>query len=187
LPRASAASTAVEQRGPEHRAPCGVISRRARHTRSPWVSSHASGGAAPVDRCTERSWDINDCRQPQPVGEAPSRRAHRGIGQNLIPEGWLGAGVRGRDRGCWAGMVGSPARLARARPFPWGPSRGAGHPVYLPACPRVPVPGRFPSMPAGGPEGRDRPGGGPACAGASELECAASSGWKRVRRVEAGG
>jgi len=30
-------------------------------------------------------------------------------------------------------------------------------------------------------------GGGPACAGASELDCAASRGWKRDRRVVAGG
>jgi len=45
----------------------------------PWVSSHASGGAAPVDRCTERRWDTKDVRQLHPVGEAPSRRAHRGM------------------------------------------------------------------------------------------------------------
>jgi len=79
-------STALEQRCPGHRTPCGVISRQARHTRSPWVSSHASGGAAPIDRGTERRWDTNDCRQLHPVVEAPSRRAHRGIGQNHIPE-----------------------------------------------------------------------------------------------------
>jgi len=98
LPRASAARTAVEQRGPVHRAHCGVISRQARHTRSPWESSHASSGAAPVYRCTERRWDTKDCRQPRPVGEAPSRREHRGIGQNHIPKGCVRAVVRGRDR-----------------------------------------------------------------------------------------
>jgi len=150
LPRASAASTAVEQRGPGHRAPCGVIFRQARHTRSPWVSSHASVGAAPVDRCTERRWDTKDCRQLHPVGEAPSRRAHRGMGQNHHLMGgwrlWFRAGA-GR---CWVGMGASPVRPPRARPFPWGPSWGAGHPAYLLAGPHVLVQGRFPSGPLGG-------------------------------------
>jgi len=47
-------------------------------------------------------------------------------------------------------MGASPPHMTRARPFPWGPSRGAGHPMYFPACPRVPVQGRFPSVPSGG-------------------------------------
>jgi len=100
----------VEQRGLGHRALCGVISRQARHTRSPWVSSHASGGAATVDRCTEQRWDTKDCRQLHPVGEAPSRRAYRGMGQNHIPEGWVEAVVRGRERGvlCWDGTCACP-------------------------------------------------------------------------------
>jgi len=111
LPQASADRTAVEQRGPGHRAPCGVISRHARHTRSPWVSSHASGGAATVDRCTEGRWDTNDCRQLHPGGETPSRRAHRGMGQNHIPEGWVEAVVRGSGQGVlgWDGSLVFPS------------------------------------------------------------------------------
>jgi len=97
LPRASAASTAVEQRGIGRLAPYGFISRQARHTRSRWESSPVSGGAAPVDKCTDRTLYTNDCRQLHPVGEAPSRRAHRGIGQEHIPEWRLEAG--GRVRG----------------------------------------------------------------------------------------
>jgi len=150
LPRANSASTAVEQRGPGQRAPCGVIARQARHTRSPWLSSHASGGAATVDRCTERRWETNDCRQLNPVGEAPSRRAHRGIGQNHIPEGGWKLWTRAVIGRCWVGMGASPAQLMRACQFPWGPSLGAGRPVYPPASPRVSVPVRFPSVPPGG-------------------------------------
>jgi len=79
-------------------------------------------------------------------------------------------------------MGASLARSPRARPYPWGPSQGAGHPVHLPlclrrlfrgrfpsgppggpvghllyppACPRSPVPGRSPSVPPRGPGGRD--------------------------------
>jgi len=121
LPRASAARTAVGQLGPGHRAPFGLISRQARHTRSPWVSRHASGGVAPVDRCTERRWDTKDCRQLHPVGEAPSRHAHRGMGQNHIPEG-AGAAVGG----CWVGLGPSIARLTRDRPSHWDPCREWG-------------------------------------------------------------
>jgi len=136
--------------------------------RSPWVSSHASGGAAPVYRCTERRWDTKDCRQLHPVAEAPSLRAHRGMGQkhiqwhlgvpllaadcagrpcpqNHILDGWVEAVVRGRGRGVlgWDGSFGCPS--AEGLSFPWGTSLGAGHPVYLLAGPRVPVQGRFPS------------------------------------------
>jgi len=42
---------------------------------------------------------MSDCKQPHPVGEAPSRRAHCGIGQNHMPDGWAEAGARGCDRG----------------------------------------------------------------------------------------
>jgi len=177
LPRASAARTAVEQRGPGHRAPCGVISRQAKHTRIPWVSSHASGGAAPVDRCTERKWDTKDCRQLHHVGEAPSRRAHRGMGQSHIPEGWVEAMVRGRGRGVlgWDGSLACPSyegssismgpvtageppvhqpacrRATVLGRYPSGPLVGpAGHPLYLPARPRVPVPDRSPPVPPWG-------------------------------------
>jgi len=111
LPRASAAITAVEHLVPGHRVPCGDISRQARHSRRPWASSQAFGGAAPVNRCTERRWGTGDCRQTHPVGEAPSRRAYRGIGQNHIPEGWAEAGVRGRGRWVsdWAGSMAGPS------------------------------------------------------------------------------
>jgi len=87
LPRASTASTAVEQRGAGHCAPSGVFSRQARHTRSPRASSQASGRASTVDRCTERGWVTNECRQLHPFGQALSLRKRRGIGQNHIPEG----------------------------------------------------------------------------------------------------
>jgi len=83
----------------------------------------ASGGAATVDRCTERSCDTNDCRQLHPVGDAPSRRAHRGIGQNNITEGWVEAVDRCHGRGCWVGMEAPPVRPPRAcgggRGIPW--------------------------------------------------------------------
>jgi len=180
LPRASAARTAVEQRGPGHRDPCGVISRQARHTRSPWESSHASGWAAPVDRCTKRRWDTNDCRHPHPVGEAPSRRAHRDIGQNHIPEGCVGVVVQGRDRGVmgWDGTLACPsgegssismvpvaegmASRASTRVSSCngsgsvsigapGGARGASR-----VRPRVPV-DLSPPTPPGGPVGRDSP------------------------------
>jgi len=55
---------------------------------------------------TERRWDINDCRQP--VGETPSRRAHRGMGQNPIPDGWAEAKIRGCGLGV-SGWYGGPA------------------------------------------------------------------------------
>jgi len=50
---------------------CGDISWQVRHTRRHWPSIQASGGAEPVDRCTERRWETSDCRQAHPVGEAP--------------------------------------------------------------------------------------------------------------------
>jgi len=184
LPRASAARTAVEQRGPGHRAPCGVISRQARHTRSSWVSSHASGWVAPVDRCTERRWDTKDCKQLHPFGEAPSRRALRGMGQNHIPEGWVDAVVRGRCRGVlgWVGTLDCPPDEGPSVSL--GPTAGGGasrapscvsirtgsrsfsigaqgvpvgSPLCPPACSRALAPGRLPSVPPGCPEGREPP------------------------------
>jgi len=180
-PRASAASTAPGQRGPGHHAPCGIISRQVKHTRSPWVSSYASGAAAPVDRCTKRRPDTSDCSQPHPVGEAPSRRAHLGIGQNHMPDGCVEAGVRGRDRGLlgWDGRIASssveassvsvgpaagggasrvsprmPTCISSGRSPSAPPGGPEGQPVYSPACPRLPVPGRLPSPSTGGPEGQ---------------------------------
>jgi len=184
LPRANAASSAVEQHGPGHRAPCGLISRQARHTRSPWVSSHKSGGAAPVDRCTDRRWDTNDCRQLTSSVRPPRGVRTAALGRTTIPKGgwrmWSVAVVGG----CWVGTGASPAPLTRARPFPWGPLRRAGphvhlracrretvqgrfnvgrwgglagHHLYLPARTRAPIPDRSPQLPPGGPSGRDPP------------------------------
>jgi len=126
LPRANAARTAVEQRGLGHRAPCGSDFPAGQATRSPWVSNYASGGVAPVDRCTERRWDTMDCRQLHPVVEAPSRRAHRGMGQNHITEGWVEAVVRGRCRGVlgWVGTLDCPPDDGPS--FSLGPSAGSG-------------------------------------------------------------
>jgi len=213
LPRASAAITAVGQRGPGHRAPCGVISRQARQTRSPWVSSQESGGAAPVDRCTDRRCDTNDCRQIQPVGEAPSRRPHRGIGQNHIPEGWVEAVVRGRGReplgwdgshacpsaegssismGTVARGVGLPWIFLRAvmqrfrvgfHRGPWGARGASAGPRYTSPCTGS---GSVAAGGTGGSRGAEPSGAGSACAVASERDVAASRGWKRDRRVAAG-
>jgi len=99
LPRVSDARTAVEQRCPGHRMTCVDIPRHAKHTRRPRASSQAFGGPTPVERCTQRRWDTSDCRQPHPVGEDPSRRAHLGIQQTHMPDGWAEARVRGCDRG----------------------------------------------------------------------------------------
>jgi len=120
LPRASAARSPVEQRGPVHLSPFGDITVQAEHTQRTWASSQASGGDAPVYRCGERRWETSDCRQPHPVGEAPSRHAHRGIGQNHMPDGWAEATVRGRDRGCYVEMGALPGTPSRTHPFPWG-------------------------------------------------------------------
>jgi len=193
-----------------------VIYRQARHTRSSWVSSHASGGAAPVDWCTERRWDTKNCRQLRPVGETPSRRAHRAMGQNHIPEGWVEAVVRGRGRGVlgWDGSLACPsgegsyiymgpvaagsASRASTRVSSCngsesvsigapGGARGAS-PV-IPCTSPCAGPGSVAADVTGGSRGAGLSGGGggPACAGASELNCAASRGWKRDRRVAAGG
>jgi len=145
-------------------------------------ASHVSGGAAPVDRCTERRCDTNDCRQLHPVGEVPSRRAHRGIGQNHMPDWWVEAGIRSRGRGvlgCEDGSLACPSVEGSSMtmgPFAGGgasrvsscmspcrfssvpPRRPVEPAVYPPECPRVPVSGRLPSVPPGGPEGRDHPG-----------------------------
>jgi len=82
LPRASAASTAVQQRGPGHRAPFEVISRQARHTRSPKVSSHASGGAAPVIGAPSGGGIPTTAGSSTSRLGPPPRREHLGIGQN---------------------------------------------------------------------------------------------------------
>jgi len=214
LPRAIAARTAVEQRGPGHRDPCGVISRQARHTRSPWESGHASGGAAPVERCTERRWDTNDCRQLHPVGDSPSRRAHLGIGKNHIPDGCVGAVVRGRHRG----VLGCNGTLAcphdKGPSVSMGPAAGGGA-FRVPPCVPTCVGPRSVSIVASGGHGGASPvspcisprtgsgsvtigiawgsrgagpcEGGPACAGASGLDGAPPRGWKSVRRAEVGG
>jgi len=54
---------------------------------------------------------------------------------------------------CWVEKGPLPVRLAGARPYPWGPPRGAGCPVYPPVSPQVLVPGPFPSGSLGGPVG----------------------------------
>jgi len=141
FPRASAASS-------------GVISRQARHTRSPWASSHASGG--PHLSISVR----NGGGTPTTAGSSgPSERPPRGVRTAALGKttcrmgGWrLGSGAA--IGGCWVVMGALPAPLSKPRPFPWGPSWGAGHPVYLPACPLV----LYPSVPPVGPEGRDHPG-----------------------------
>jgi len=194
----------MEQRGPGHRDPCRVFSRQARHTRSPWASGQASGGAAPVNRCTERRWDTSDCR-----------RAHRGIGQNHIPDGWVGAVVRARDRrllGCDDGGLACPSDERSS--ISMGPVAGGGA-VRVPPClslatgfgsisigfscgsrgaSRVSpcastcVTSGLVAMGAtGGSRGAGPSGWGLACAGASVLACAASRGRKSVRRAGAGG
>jgi len=133
LPRASVASTTVERRGPGHLFPCGVFSRQARHTRSRWASSQASGGPTLVDNCTERKWDTNDCRQLHPVAEPPSRRAQHDIWKNQIPEGWVEAVVRGRDRAV-LGLDGSRAcPSAEGSSIAMGPVAGSGA-SRAPAC-----------------------------------------------------
>jgi len=93
LARANAASNAVDKRGPGHRAPCLVTSRQARHTRSPWVSSHESGGAAPIGGGT-----------PTTLGRpSQSVRPPRGVRTAALAEPhsrWSSGGVvRGRGRG----------------------------------------------------------------------------------------
>jgi len=116
--------------------------------------------------------------------------------------------------GCWVGMRASPAHLTRVCQFPWGPSRRAGRLVYPPCVPTCVGSGSVsigatggsrgasPVSPCmslctgsgsvaigatGGCRGAGPSEGGSACARASELDCAASSGWKIVRRVAAGG
>jgi len=210
LPRASAASTAMEQRSPGHRADYVDISRQAKHTRRPWASSQSSGGAAPVDRCTEWRWVTSDCRQPYPVGEAPSRSSHRGIGQNHMPDEYVEAGVRGRDRG----VLGWDGRLACASfddpPISMGPVLGGWASrvsLRMPTCTgsgSVSIGatrgsrGAFRVSPCmstctgsgsvaigatGGSRGAGPSGGGHPCAGASVLACAGSRGWKSLRRA----
>jgi len=181
------------------------------YTRSTWASSQASGGATPVDRCTGRRWDTNDCRQLHPVGEAPSRRAHRGIGPNHIPEGWVEPVVRGRDREllCWDGSLACPSDEGSS--VSMGPAAGGGASRVSSSMSTCTGSGSVSIGASGGSREASRvsacmstsgwvaigaiegsrgagpSGGGPACAGASELDCAASRGWKRVRRAEAGG
>jgi len=72
-----------------------------------WPCNQLSCGAEPADRCTERRWEIRDCRQPHPVDEAPSRRAHRVMGQNHYRTGGQrrGPGLRAR------GTRSTPIRL----------------------------------------------------------------------------
>jgi len=127
--------------------------RQARHTRSTRESSHAAGGAAPFDRCTERSWDTNDCRHPHPVGEAPRGVRTAALGRTTSLRSawglWSGAVIGG----CWVGMGPSPAHMKRAHPSPWGPPWGAVRPVDPPASPNVSVPSPFPSVPRGSPVG----------------------------------
>jgi len=137
LPRASAASTAVEQRGPAHRAPCGVISRQARHTGpSGGGIQYTSGSSNP------------SVRPPRGVRTAALGRT------TSLNGGWrLWSGAE--TGGCWDRMGASPAYLTRAPPFPCGPSRGAGRPCVPPASPLVSVTGRLPSVPPGGAVGRD--------------------------------
>jgi len=48
---------------------------------------------------TGRSQEIRDYRQPHHVGEALSRCAHRGMGQNHIPDGWAEAWARDCELG----------------------------------------------------------------------------------------
>jgi len=215
LPRASAARTAVEQRGPGHRDPCGVISRQAKHTRSPWASSQESGGAAPVDRCTKRRWDTSDCRLLHPVGEAPSRRAHLDIGQNHIPDGWVVAVVRGRDLGVlgcadWGltcpsdkgasismgpvsggGAFRVPPSLSLATgsgSVSIGASCGSRGTSRVSPCASTCVTSGPVAMGAtGGSRGAGPSRWGLACAGAYVLACCAPRGWKSERRAEGGG
>jgi len=84
---ASAANNAEEHLGPRHLESTAEKSWQARHTRMLWACSQLSGGAESADRWTERRWEIKDCRKPHLVGEAPSRLAHRGMGQNHMPDG----------------------------------------------------------------------------------------------------
>jgi len=110
IPAARAASIVEEHRRPGHRDPTADSSWQARHTRRLWARSQLSGGAEPADRWTERRWLTRDCKQPQPVGEAPSRRAHRSMGQNQMPDGWTEAGVRDCDRGL-PGCIGGSSEV----------------------------------------------------------------------------
>jgi len=85
--------------------------------------------------CTNRRWDTNDCRQLVPVGETPSRRAHRGTGQNHIPEGWVEAVVRGSDRGVvgWDGSLACPSDEGSS--VSMGPAAGGGASRVSPCMP----------------------------------------------------
>jgi len=140
----------------------------------PWVSSYASGGAAPVDKCTERRWDTNDCRQLHPVGEAPSRRAHRGMRQNHIPEWWVEAVVRGRGVLGWDGSLACPS--AEGSSVYMGRVVGGGA-ARVPACgPSCNGSGSLAIGIIGRSPGAGPSEGGPACGGAPELDCAATRG-----------
>jgi len=96
---------------------------------------------------------------PETAGNStPSVRPPRGVrtatwGRTTSLRGVWGLWDGAATVGCWAGMGGSPAHLPWAHPFPWGPSRGAGHPVLPTVSLSVPVRGLIPSVPPGGPVG----------------------------------
>jgi len=189
----------------------GVFPWHAMNTRRPWASSHASGGATPVDRCTNRRLDTNDCRQLHHIGEDPPRRTHRG--NKHIPEGWVEALVRGCDRGVfgWDGSLACPSDegssvsvepvagglgcVSPCRPTSTasgsvsiGASGGSvGHPVYPPACSRLPVPGRLQLVSEGGPEGQDTPGEVPTALGRPSLIAPPPAGCRESGEPRQGG
>jgi len=66
---------------------------------------------------------MRDCKQLNLSGEAHSRRALRGMGQNHIPDGWPESGTRGCDRGlpsCEVGPSGASTGITSLRLAPGG-------------------------------------------------------------------
>jgi len=113
-----AASTAEEHLGPGHLVPTADSSWQVRQSRRLCARSQALGWAERADRWTERRWEKSDCKHTHPFGEAPSRRAHRGIGQNHTLDWWAEAGARGCNRevpGCEVYPSGVPAVVGSAR------------------------------------------------------------------------
>jgi len=82
-----------------------------------------SGGAEPADRWTERRFLTRDCWQLHQVGEAPSRRAHRVMGQNQMPDGWAEAEPGTSSKGY---LVKTHSRGSDLHP--WGSPRGGRPP-----------------------------------------------------------